>query len=100
MLMVTVTLTFDLKINSDHLHPGTHVCAKFDKIRSVLCLVIIRTRFGLYQSPKNPLVRSYLLVQNGQGRVIFLTRSFGRTSDNQKSDFTKYSIFSPNGESG
>ena len=48
MLMVTVTLTFDLKINRDHLHPETHVCAKFDKPTSILCLVIIRTRFGLY----------------------------------------------------
>ena len=38
----------DLKINSDHLHPKTHVCAKFDKPRSSLCIVIIRTRFGLY----------------------------------------------------
>ena len=35
-----------------------------------------------FQSPKNPLVRSYLRVQNWQGRVIFLTRSSGRTSDN------------------
>ena len=49
MLKVTVTLTFDLKINSDHLHPKTHVCAKFEESRSILCLVIIRTRFGLYQ---------------------------------------------------
>ena len=40
----------DLKINSDHLHPQTHVCAKFDKPRSILCLVIIWTRFGLYVS--------------------------------------------------
>ena len=56
--------------------------------------------FRLFQSPKNPLVRSYLWVQNGQGRVIFLTWLSGRTSDNQKSDFTKYSIFSLNGESG
>ena len=39
----------DLKINRDHLHPKTPVCAKFDKPRSILCLVIIRTRFGLYQ---------------------------------------------------
>ena len=38
------------------------------------------------QSPKNPLVRSYLRVQNWQGRVIFLTQSSSRTSDN-KSDF-------------
>ena len=30
MLKVTVTLTFDLKINRDHLHSETHVCAKFD----------------------------------------------------------------------
>ena len=37
---------------------------------------------------------------NGQGRVIFLTRSSGKTSDNQKSDFMRYSIFLPNGKSG
>ena len=54
----------------------------------------------IHQSLKNPPVRSYLRVQNGQGRVIFLTRSSGRTSDNQKSDFTKCSIFLTNGESG
>ena len=41
---------------------------------------------NIYQSPKNPLVRSYLRVQNWQGQVNFLTLSFGRTSDN-KSDF-------------
>ena len=35
---------------------------------------------------KNPLICSYLREQNWQGRVIFLTRSSGRTSDN-KSDF-------------
>ena len=38
----------DLKFYRDHLHPKTHVYAKFDKPRSILCLVIIRTRFGLY----------------------------------------------------
>ena len=38
----------DLKINSDHLHYKTHACAKSDKPRSILCLVIIRTRFDLY----------------------------------------------------
>ena len=38
------------------------------------------------QSPKTPLVRSYLRVQNGQGRVIFPTWSSSRTSDNN-SDF-------------
>ena len=26
-----------------------HVCAKFHNPRSILCLAIIRTRFGLYQ---------------------------------------------------
>ena len=26
-----------------------HVCAKFDKPKSILCLVIIWTSFGLYQ---------------------------------------------------
>ena len=49
MLKVTVTLTFDLKIYRDHLHSERYVCAKFDKPRSMLCLVIIQTRFGLYQ---------------------------------------------------
>ena len=38
----------DLKINRDHLHPEMHVCAKFDKPTSILCLVIIWTRFGLH----------------------------------------------------
>ena len=38
----------DLKINRDHLHPETHVCAKFNKPRSILCLVNIRTRWGFY----------------------------------------------------
>ena len=38
----------DFKINRDHLHPETHVCAKFEEPRSILCLVIIRTRFGFY----------------------------------------------------
>ena len=38
------------------------------------------------QSPKNPLVRSYLRIQNGQGQVIFLTLSSSRKSDNE-SDF-------------
>ena len=38
----------DLTINSDHLHSKTHVCAKWDKPRSILCLVIIQTRFGIY----------------------------------------------------
>ena len=37
----------DLKIHRDHLHLETHVCAKFDKPRSILCLVIIQTRKGL-----------------------------------------------------
>ena len=47
MLTVTVTLTFDLNINRDRLHSETHVCGKFDKPRSILCLVIILTRKGL-----------------------------------------------------
>ena len=38
----------DLKINRNHLHSDTHVCAKFDEPMSILCLVIIRTRSGLY----------------------------------------------------
>ena len=37
---VTVTLTFDHKINRDHLHSNMDVCAKFDEPRSILCLVI------------------------------------------------------------
>ena len=51
MLMVTVTLTFNQltsKSIGGHLHPKMHVCAKFDKPSSILCLVIIGTRFGLY----------------------------------------------------
>ena len=36
----------DLKIDKDHLYSETHVCSKFDKPRSILCLVIIRIRFG------------------------------------------------------
>ena len=50
-LKVTVTLIFHgliLKsiwiINTRE----TNVCAKFEKPKSILCLVIIRTRFGLY----------------------------------------------------
>ena len=42
-------LTTGLKINRDHLHSNTNVCVKFEESRSILCLVIIRTRFGLYQ---------------------------------------------------
>ena len=37
----------NLKINRDHLHSNTNACAKFDKPRSILCLLIIQTRFGL-----------------------------------------------------
>ena len=69
------------------------------QVTEKLKLVLGRVQ-NIAQSPKNPLVRSYLRVQNGQGRVIFLTGSSGRTSDNQKSYFAKYSIFSLNGESG
>ena len=39
----------NLKINRYHLHSNTNVCAKFEESRSILCLVIIQTRFGLYQ---------------------------------------------------
>ena len=38
----------DFKINKDHLHSNTNVCSKFKEPRSILCLVIIQTRFGLY----------------------------------------------------
>ena len=34
------------KINRDHLHSDTHVSSKLDKRRSILCLIIIWTRFG------------------------------------------------------
>ena len=49
-LKVTVTLTFDGLISNSIgiiYTPETNVCAKFDEPRSVLCLVIIWTRFGL-----------------------------------------------------
>ena len=38
----------DLRIKRDHVHPETQVCARFEEPRSILCLVIIWTRFGLY----------------------------------------------------
>ena len=38
-----------LKINRDHLHSNTNVCAKFEESRSIVGLVIIQTKFGLYQ---------------------------------------------------
>ena len=50
-LKVIVTLTFEginLKSPRDHLNSRKNVCVKFDKPLSLLCLVIIRTRFGLY----------------------------------------------------
>ena len=37
----------DLKIDRDHLHTGRNVCAKFCDPSSILCQVIIRTRFGI-----------------------------------------------------
>ena len=50
-LKVTVTLTFDGLISKSIgiiYTPETSVCAKFDEPRSILCLVIIPKRFGLY----------------------------------------------------
>ena len=47
----TVTLNFDgliLKSIGIIYTPRTDLCAKFDKPRSILCLVNMRTRFGLY----------------------------------------------------
>ena len=45
----TVTLTWiNFKIDRDHLYSETNVCTKFDELRSILCLVIIRTISGLY----------------------------------------------------
>ena len=49
VMTVTVTLTFD-KLTSKSIriiYAHTHVCTKFDKRRSILCLVIY-TMFGLY----------------------------------------------------
>ena len=37
----------DLKINRDHLHTEINVCAKFGDPSSILCQVIIETRFGI-----------------------------------------------------
>ena len=50
MLKVTdfVICPIDLKIDRDHLHSKTHVSAKFDDTRPILCLVVIMTRFGVY----------------------------------------------------
>ena len=39
-MTVAVTLTLDLKINRDHLHSDTNVCAKFDEPTPILCLAI------------------------------------------------------------
>ena len=49
-LKATVTLNYDGLISRSIeiiYTPGTNVCAKFDKPRSILCQVNIRTRFGL-----------------------------------------------------
>ena len=53
IMTFTVTLTFDIKINQDHLHSDTHICAKFDEPRSILCLVIYTTFGLLYQHVDN-----------------------------------------------
>ena len=50
-LKATVHRDLDLwwiNLKRDHLHFRSNVCAKFDKPRSILCLLIIRTGFGLY----------------------------------------------------
>ena len=50
-LKITVTLTFDGLISKSIgiiYIPETNVCAKYDEPKSILCLVIIQTRFGLY----------------------------------------------------
>ena len=50
-LKATVTLNFDGLISKSIgiiYTPGTNVCAKFDEPRSILCLVNMQTRFGLY----------------------------------------------------
>ena len=47
----TVTLTFGRLISKSIgiiYTPETNVCAKFDKPRSIQCLVIMRTRFDLH----------------------------------------------------
>ena len=58
--------------------------------KAVCCCSVKMSIYGVKQSPMNPLVCSYLRVRNGQGRMIFLTRLSGRSSDNKKSDLTKY----------
>ena len=67
---------------------------------SVVCRASTRVSVCVSAESKESTRPLVLQVQNGQGQVIFLTRSSGRMSDNQKSDFMKYSIFSLNGESG
>ena len=50
-LKVTVTLTFDELISKSIgiiYTPETNLCAKFEEPRSIPCLLIIQTRFGLY----------------------------------------------------
>ena len=50
-LTATVTLNFDGLISKSIgiiYTPGSNVCANFDKPRSILCLVNMQTRFGLY----------------------------------------------------
>ena len=50
MLTITVTLAFD-RLTSKLIwiiYSETHICAKIDKATSIPCLVIIRTRSGLY----------------------------------------------------
>ena len=41
------SLWIDLKIDKDHLHTEMNVCGKFGYPSSILCQVIIRTRFGI-----------------------------------------------------
>ena len=77
MLTVTVTLTFDLKFNKDHLHSKTHICAKFDKPRAILCLVIIRQGL-VYRPTDRPIDRptfakQYTRTSLKGGIIIIMT---------------------------
>ena len=55
----------DLKIHRVHLHPNMNVCTKFGDHSSVLCQVIIRTRFGLLKvNYSNNIFTLSLIINN------------------------------------
>ena len=61
-MKVTVTLTFNLKINRDHLHSDTHVCAKFDEPRLILCPHIFTCLWLLRPGPKQINLKSIGII--------------------------------------